>query len=108
MLRTARAHGKPPSHWLYGNRGDWSERDYVLTLVLTKWEQGLCSCGQPIAVAHHPDNDGWYDPKVTQCHSCAEMERHTGSKDYRPDAGEKLSTKYTRPGSKPLPPWPKP
>jgi len=88
------------------NRGDWTEKDYVLTLALTVYEDGLCSCGQPMAVAHHKDNDGWYDSKKTQCHSCAARERATqpnGSTPYVPAAGEKVYTIYTRPADKPLP-----
>lgn len=79
----------------------------MLALALTIYEDGLCSCGQPMAVAHHPDNDGWYDPKTTQCHSCAARERATqgtGSTPYKPQPGEKVYTLYTRPASKPLPP----
>lgn len=107
MLRTARSAQKPPSHWFYGNRGEWTDRDYLLALALTIYEDGLCGCGQPVIIAHHPDNDGWYDAKKTQCHSCASREMATagtGKDAYTPLPGEKVSTKYTRPDNKPLPP----
>lgn len=89
-----------------GNRGEWLEKDYALTLALTTYEDGLCSCGQPVAFAHHPDNDGWYDTHKTQCHSCASRELATtgvGSDPYVPMPGEKNHTEYTRPKDKPLP-----
>jgi len=66
----------------------------------------LCSCGQPAVLAHHPDNDGWYEAEKVQCNSCAARERATSAgagQQYQPDPGEKVYTKYTRPGSKPLP-----
>jgi hypothetical protein len=76
-------------------------------LALTIYEGGLCSCGQPMVLAHHEQNDGWYDPVKTQCHSCAARERATqgnGKDPYKPAPGEKVSTTYTRPADKPLPP----
>ena len=105
MLRTARDHHQPPSRWLLGNRGDWLEKDYPLTLALTVYEDGLCGCGQPMALAHHPDNDGWYDAHKTQCHSCAARDLATAgssNEPYTPAPGEKVYTEYTRPESKPL------
>jgi hypothetical protein len=90
-------------HWFSPRRGEWTDKDYVLSLALTIYEDGLCGCGQPMAVAHHPDNDGWYDAKKTQCHSCAKREQaNTGKQD--PPPGEKVYTIYTRPTDKPLPP----
>jgi hypothetical protein len=104
-MRTARATGKPPSHWFTRNRGEWMEKDYVLSLALTIYEDGLCSCGHPLILAHHPDNDGWYEADKTQCHSCAARERATqgtSNERYVPAPGEKLQTRYKRPESKPL------
>lgn len=74
-------------------------------LALTIYEDGLCSCGQPTIIAHHEDNDGWYDAKKKQCHSCAKKEAATqpnGKEPYQPMPGEKLFTVYTRPPHKPL------
>lgn len=90
-------------HWFSNTRGDWTDKDYVLTLALTIYEDGLCVCGQPMAVAHHPDNDGWYDAKKIQCHSCAKREAASAGKA-DPVPGEKTYTIYTRPANKPLPP----
>lgn len=50
-------------------------------------------------LAHHEDNDGWYKANKTQCHSCAARERATapnGNEPYVPEAGEKISTEFTR------------
>jgi hypothetical protein len=79
--------------------------DYVLTLALTVYEAGLCSCGQPMVLAHHPQNDGWYEAHKTQCHSCAAREQATksGATPYVPQPGEKVYTTYERPADKPLP-----
>lgn len=79
----------------------------MLTLALTLYEDGLCACGHPLVLAHHPDNDGWYDAHKLQCHSCAARERATagsGTDPYVPQPGEKVFTQYTRPADKPLPP----
>jgi len=77
----------------------------VLALALTLYEAGLCSCGQPTILAHHPDNDGWYDANKVQCHSCATRERATqgtSKEAYVPQPGERIGTTYTRPATKPL------
>ncbi|XAZ30674.1 hypothetical protein AAHB34_16135 [Paenarthrobacter ureafaciens] len=79
--------------------------DYVLSLALQVYEDGLCACGQPTILAHHKQNDGWYDAQKVQCHSCAARERATtgnGTDRYVPQPGEKVYTIYTRPGNKPL------
>lgn len=75
----------------------------MLSLALTVYEDGLCSCGQPVAVAHHQDNDGWFEAHKTQCHSCAARERSTSGQNYTPQPGEKVYTTYDRPADKPLP-----
>lgn len=78
----------------------------MLSLALTLYEGGLCGCGQPLVLAHHKDNDGWYDAHKRQCHSCAAQERATkgnGNDPYVPMDGEKVFTVYTRPATKPLP-----
>lgn len=81
------------------------DKDYLLTLTLTVYEDGLCGCGQPMNLAHHPQNDGWYEAHKTQCHSCASRERATagnGKDAYTPEPGEKVWTTYERPDNKPL------
>lgn len=75
-------------------------------MALTIYEGGLCSCGHPLVIAHHEQNDGWYDAKLVQCHACAARERKTqgnGKEPHVPMPGEKVSTIYTRPEDKPLP-----
>jgi len=82
------------------------EKDYLLTLALTIYEDGLCACGQPMILAHHEQNDGWYDAHKVQCHSCAARERETqgkGGQAYQPAPGEKVFSRYSRPAEKPLP-----
>lgn len=82
------------------------DEDYVLMLALTTYEAGLCACGQPVVLAHHEANDGWYEAHKTQCHSCAARERATqpgGNSPYVPQPGEKVYTTYARPADKPLP-----
>lgn len=94
-------------HWFSRTRGDWTDKDYMLALALTIYEDGLCSCGHPLVLAHHPDNDGWYEAHKKQCHACAARERATqgsGGDAYVPTPGERVSTRYTRPADKPLPP----
>lgn len=103
MLRTARQQNRPPSAWLFGGSGEWTGIDHLLTLTLTIWEDGLCSCGNPTAVAHHPDNDGEYDAEKRQCHACAAVERASNGKQ-QPEPGTKFTPVYTR--TKPLGPWP--
>lgn len=105
----ARSHSMPPSRWLLGHRGEWLEKDYLLSLALEIYTDGLCGCGQPAILAHHPDNDGWYDTKKIQCKSCSSREmatQGTSNNPYEPSPGEKVYTVYTRPESKPLPPHP--
>lgn len=98
----------PPTGWLLGNRGGWTHKDYLLSLVLEIYLDGLCGCGQPTILAHHPDNEGWYDAKKVQCQSCASRERATqgsGTEAYQPDPGEKVYTTFSRDlEKKPLPP----
>lgn len=106
MLRTARRFQRPPTGWVLGRRdGAWTDLDYTLTLTLEKYEAGLCSCGNPTIIAHHPDNDGWYDVTARQCHACAEIERASDAKK-KPEPGTKVTATYSR--TKPLGPWPNP
>ena len=93
---------KPPSHWLSPVRSDWTDLDYMLMLALTVYEDGLCACGQPIVLAHHPDNDGWYTAHKVQCKSCASRELATSGSGYKPAPGEKMRITYDRPADKPL------
>jgi hypothetical protein len=72
-------------------------------LALTIYEDGLCKCGQPVILAHHEDNDGWYTAHATQCHSCAARERASKpTKGAEPTPGQQWYTTYDRPADKPL------
>lgn len=67
--------------------------------MLQVYEGGLCGCGQPVVLAHHEDNDGWYTAHKSQCHSCAARERATAGtskEQYVPEPGEKVFTEFTR------------
>lgn len=65
------------------------------------YEDGLCSCGHPLVLAHDQDNDGWYDVHKPQCQSCAASERATtgnGNDQYEPAPGEKVFTIFNAEG----------
>lgn len=102
VLETAEKFGRPPSRWLGGLDGEWEVKDHLLTLALTIYRDGLCGCGKPLSVAHHPDNDGWYTARTTVCHSCAAVDRQRDQKEEQ-KPGEKVYAQYDRPEDKPLP-----
>lgn len=88
-------------HWFSAARGDWTDKDYLLTLAYTIYEDGLCACGQPRVISHHTDNDGWYEIKKAECFSCAAQERATagsGNTPYTPAPGEKVYTIFNSEG----------
>ena len=80
----------------------------MLGLALTIYEDGMCSCGHPKHLCRHPSNDGWFEVKTDQCQARAATDRVTSVKGYKPEPGTALYTVYTRPESKPLPPFPIP
>lgn len=68
----------------------WSEEDRALMLGYREYLGTLCSggCGQPKALAHHWDNDGWFeaDDSVV-CHACTairQAEREDSSEPAKP------------------------
>lgn len=66
-------------------------------LALQIYEDGLCSCGQPLILAHDEQNEGWYDVHKPQCQSCAAQElatRGTSNDPYVPAPGEKVFTSF--------------
>lgn len=66
----------------------------------------LCSgCGQPREKAHHPDNDGWYEPTdPVICHACTALARARADDGDAPPA-EYFGVIDTRDyAAKPLPP----
>ncbi|VXC44008.1 hypothetical protein [Nocardioides sp. AX2bis] len=58
----------------------WTDEDRALLLALASYEESLCACGEPRALAHHPDNDGWYHVETEAehgaavCHACGAIE----------------------------------
>lgn len=76
-----------------GLDGKWGEKDLLLTLCLTLYRDGLCSCGKPLIVAHDPANEGWYEAKESVCHACAPTERHR-EEDKKPTPGAKVYPVY--------------
>lgn len=63
----------------------------------------MCDCGHPRNICQHWDNDGWFTVETTQCHAKAAIERFSDKRT--PEPGELIYTTYTRPASKPLPPF---
>lgn len=65
----------------------WTDEDRKLMLAYKMHLNSLCpgGCGQPRRLAHHPDNEGWYDVDADRvvCHACTALERakHEGSKE---------------------------
>lgn len=58
----------------------WTDDDRKLMLAYRMYLDSLCpgGCGQPKRLAHHPDNDGWYevdDEQVVVCHACTALEQ---------------------------------
>lgn len=55
-------------------------RSYLVTLCPG-------GCGQPRALAHHPDNDGWYEAETTTCYACTarvQAEREGSNEPVKP------------------------
>ncbi|GAA1453477.1 hypothetical protein ACFP47_09215 [Nesterenkonia lacusekhoensis] len=90
MLETAEKYGRPPSTWLGGLDGEWGEKDQVLTLVYTLYKDGLCSCGQPIILAHDDENSGWFVAQESVCVACAAVEDHREDKGDDVEKGAKV------------------
>lgn len=73
------------------------------------YQSEMCGggCGYPRSVAHHPDNDGWFevrDEDTVTCHACTALRRaqdNEGSKPVEPV--EFAVVAYTRPNDQPLP-----
>lgn len=60
----------------------WTEEDRALLLAYQLYRSSLCTgCGQPKHLAHHPDNDGWYETgEPIVCHACTALAK-AGAKD---------------------------
>jgi hypothetical protein len=49
----------------------WTDSDRWLAFALHHHEQSSCSeCGQPKAIAWHPDSEGWYEAEGITCWAC--------------------------------------
>ena len=101
-MKTAERFGRPPSSYLGGFK--WGATDHLLTFAYTLYLAGMCSCGHPVKLCQHPDNDGWFEARTVICHSRAAVDASTGKEGYKPEPGELFSTVYTRPADKPLRP----
>lgn len=88
-----------------GRPGKWSERDLLLSLALTAYEDSLCSgCGQPKDVAFNPDAEGWLEAREVVCAGCAARHRH-GQARKDPVAGAKVYVEDIRPPGLELRAW---
>ena len=88
---------------LLGGTAEWTEKDRKLVVAFTQYEKGMCSCGYPIHICHHPENDGYFDVHETRCYAEAAIEEHRNREDYQPETGERLGAVYTREANDPLP-----
>ncbi|WP_104087040.1 hypothetical protein [Arthrobacter sp. GMC3] len=71
--------------------GTWTDRDRVMALALTLYEDGLCSgCGLHHSVTHGDENVGrWEANSENICHGCEPI-----------DAAKDADKKDTYPGQK--------
>lgn len=79
---------------LRGRRDDgvWTDRDRIMALALTAYEDGLCSgCGLHNSVTHGDENVGRWETGENICHGCEpiDSERDKESKDTYP--GQKIT-----------------
>lgn len=75
----------------------YTPEDQGLLMALLAYEDSLCRCGQPRAVAWHWEMDGWYEADEFVCHACT-----AASPDDKPVTYSQV--RDTRPPSKgPLP-----
>lgn len=69
----------------------------------------LCpgGCGQPRDLAHHWDNEGWYEATPTVCHACTALADASNDGDEPTKPVELLTVASVRDyDKKPLPPMP--
>lgn len=86
-----------------GGDGTWTEKDRKLVVAFTQYEAGMCSCGYPVHICHHPENDGYFDVHQTVCYAEAAIDAFRGTEEYKPEPGERLGAVYTREADDPLP-----
>ena len=91
--------GQPPSAYLGFKDKD---KDRLLELAYTLYEDGLCSCGWPIVICQDPENDGWFElpDRTTICQVRAVLDRESkerrGNSSYEPEPGELLNVVLNR------------
>lgn len=90
---------RPPSAYFGGD--EWGDKDHLLVLAHTIYEDGLNEMGLPRHLTTHPDNDGWYQVASVIDHSVAAREQwEKDNPTHTP--GERVYVQYTRPADKPL------
>jgi hypothetical protein len=86
----------------------WGPEDRALMLAWREYQDSLCRCGEPRAVAWHPHNNGEYavaEDDMAECHACTALEKALNP-DAKPVRYPRLT--YLRDETtKPLPPWPR-
>jgi hypothetical protein len=83
--------------WGAGKPGKWSDRDLLLSMALTAYEESLCSgCGQPKDEAYNPDAEGWYEAHEVTCAGCKAQQDHGNGKK-EPTPGAKVYVVDSRP-----------
>lgn len=72
--------------------GTWSDRDRVLALALTLYEDGLCSgCGMHRSVTHGDHNVGRWETGDDICHGCEPVEAQRDDKNRESYPGQKIT-----------------
>lgn len=84
----------------------WTDEDRALMLAWRIYSDSLCrGCSQPVAIAWHPDMNGWYEVDMVECQACSAVERKVHGDEGKPR--EYPMVVDTRDYSaKPLPPMP--
>lgn len=79
---------------LRGRRDDgtWTDRDRIMALALTAYEDGLCSgCGMHSSVTHGDHNMGRFETGEDICHVCEVIESARDGDKEKPYPGQKLT-----------------
>lgn len=89
---------RPLRATLYIQSPPYVTEDQALLTGLDLYEQSLCECGHPRAVAWHADMDGWYEEQTYVCHACSAGREDNDKAVYR-------VSRSARPADKPLTPF---
>lgn len=79
-----------------GGDGGWTVKDRVLVVAYTLYLEGMCSCGYPTEICHHPENDGYFDVDTATCYANAAIEAYRNQEGYSPEPGERMGAVYVR------------